>query len=124
MKKIIIGSATLFALPLLAAAQANTGFRNVNSAIESVTQIVNNLIPLLIGIAILFFIWGLVKYVLQADNDEARKSARSYMIFSVIAFFVMISIWGLVNVLVDTFGLDTQDRPQILPGVPGSNPTN
>jgi hypothetical protein len=97
-------------------------FRDLESAIESVTELVNMIIPLFIGIALLFFIWNLIKYVLRASDEEERTASRSYMIYSIIAFFVMISIWGLVNFLVATFGLEGTQGPVQLPAVPTTNP--
>ncbi|MEK7143703.1 MAG: hypothetical protein AAB756_02635, partial [Patescibacteria group bacterium] len=34
-----------------------------------------------------------------------RKEGKQFMIWAVIALFVMISVWGLVGVLADAFGI-------------------
>lgn len=62
------------------------------------------LIPFVFAIAILYFIYGVVKYVIMADSDKAREEGRKFMIYGVVALFVMISVWGLVNILNKTFG--------------------
>lgn len=63
------------------------------------------IIPLLFSLATVGFIWGVIQYFLNADNEEKRKKGKSYMVWGLVALFVMFSMWGLVNILTDTFGL-------------------
>lgn len=65
------------------------------------------LIPLLFGVAILMFIWGVVQFIAHADNEEKRTQGRNFMVYGIISLFVMVTIWGLVNVLSNTFGIKT-----------------
>lgn len=73
--------------------------------------------PVIISLAILFFLWGLTRYILKTDDVEGRKGARSMMTWGVIIIFVMVSLWGLVNFLDGLFGLD-----DIPPGFPELRP--
>jgi len=65
------------------------------------------IIPLLFGVAILVFIWGVVQFIAHADNEEKRTQGRNFMVYGIISLFVMVTIWGLVNVLSNTFGVKT-----------------
>lgn len=65
------------------------------------------LIPLLFAVAILVFIWGVVQFIAHADNEEKRTQGRNFMVYGIISLFVMVTIWGLVNVLSNTFGVKT-----------------
>lgn len=107
--KSLIGSLGLLALPAVALAQGvidATG--GLGGAIVDISAFITDyIIPLLIGIAALLFIYGVLKYVLNQDDEEARKKARSLMIYGIIAIFVMVSVWGLVNLLSGTFDFDT-----------------
>ena len=67
--------------------------------------IVNPLIPVLIGIAVLFFIWGAFKFTI-AEGDEKKKS-KDYMVWGIVGLFIMVSLQGIVNILEYTFKLDT-----------------
>lgn len=67
------------------------------------TSIINQLVIVLIGIGLLVFIWGLLKYITAAGDEDQVKEARRFIVFGLIAFFVMMSVWGLVNLLVHTF---------------------
>jgi len=94
------------------------GFSSIQNSVSSITSLVNSLIPLIIGIGVLVFLWGLVGYVTAGGDEEKKKGARDTMIYGVIVLFVMVSVWGLVNILVNTFGTGGNNRPQTLPQVP------
>lgn len=63
------------------------------------------IIPLLVALAIMVFIYGVITYVISADDEEKRKTGRQYMMYGIIGIFVMVSVWGLVNILSNTFGV-------------------
>jgi len=104
MKKVILLSVAL-ATPFLAAAQG--AVRNVQDLISFVGQVLGWLMPLIVGLAVIYFVFGILKYVMNAGDEEKQKEGRSMMLYGIIAIFVMVSVWGLINVLVGTFGLDT-----------------
>ena len=69
----------------------------------------NNYFNILIGVIItgglLIFLWGVSKFIRSGDNEQERTSAREFMLWGIITLFVMISVWGLVTVVLDTFGI-------------------
>ena len=70
--------------------------------------------PFLFGLAGVVFIVGVVNYVRAGDNEEKRGQGRDLMWFGIIALFVMITVWGFVNILSKSiFGRDSQ-----LPNLP------
>jgi len=69
--------------------------------------IVKSIIPLLFSLAVAGFIWGVIQYFLNPENEENRKKGKSYMLWGIISLFVMISMWGLVAVVGNTFGIGT-----------------
>lgn len=106
MRKIIRSSAVFLAtlsLPLLAAAQTVQGILN------TVGGIINILVVLAIGAAILVFFWGLIKYLTNAGTEKAK--GLSTMLYGIIAIFVMVSIWGLVRLLGNTFLPGVSNNP-------------
>jgi len=114
MKKVLTGF-SLFALtPMLAFAQGNSDLGNVEEFIESIGELVNLLIPIVFALALLFFLWGLAKYIFAAGNEEAKESGKRIMIWGIIALFIMASVWGIVAFLQDLFGVTetTIDIPQ------------
>lgn len=100
IKKIICGGVLLTPFMALAA-------QDVESLIDKILGIINLVIPLLIAVAVVIFLYGVVKYITAGASEESRKEARSVMLYGIIGLFVMVAVWGLVNVLVETFNLDT-----------------
>lgn len=106
------------ALPVLALAQ---NYNDLNSSFESIIDLINTIvIPLIIGVAGLYFMVGVIKYVTAGEKAESREGARNMMIWGIIALFVMISVWGLVNILVETFDLQTNLDSSDIPSIPSS----
>lgn len=111
MKKFAISSILYFA-PFVALAQTD-----ITSFLAKFGDILNTIIPLIIGLAFVFFLWGVFQYVTKEGAEEKGK-ARDTIIYGIIGLFVMLAAWGLVNVLMNTFNLDTA-TPTDIPGIPG-----
>lgn len=62
-------------------------------------------IPLLFALAMVMFIWGVIQYVINAQEEAKREKGRQFMIWGIIALAVMVSVWGLVGILRNTFGI-------------------
>ncbi len=79
-------------------------------------RVITPLIGVVIALAMLFFFWGLGKYL----SGDAKKiaEAKDVMWFSVLAMFVIFSIWGIVRVLMATVGISENEKapiPKIYP---------
>jgi hypothetical protein len=107
MKKFILAS--LAAAPVFAFAQQ---LGNVETFMRSIGRLIDLALPMVVALALLGFFYGLAKFVFNAGDDGAREEARSIMIWGVIALFVMVSVWGLVQFLGNALG--------ITPGATGS----
>lgn len=79
----------------------------IETLITKLIGILNVVVPFLIAVAVVIFLFGVVKYITAGGDEEKRKEARNVMIYGIIGLFVMVSIWGLVAVLVNTFGFQT-----------------
>jgi len=77
----------------------------------------NGIIPLLIGLAVVGFIYGIIQYFLNSENEEKRKKGKEFMLWGIIALFVIISFWGIVNILQNTFTKDVKTEVHI-PKIP------
>jgi len=82
--------------------------------ITKISGILGSLLPLLISLGVVYFIWGVVQYVI-ADGEEAKDKGKNKIIYGIIGFAVIIGLWGLVNIIVVTFGLSAAaPAPQLL----------
>lgn len=64
-----------------------------------------SVIPLIVTIALVVFMYGVVEYMINADKEEKRAEGRKYMLWGIISLFVMLSIFGILAVLGNTFDL-------------------
>jgi|SRR3989338_3400199 len=102
-KSVIFGSlAVVSMLPALAFAQELGDVVNLASELGTVVGI---LIPIAFAAAILFFFWGVAKYILAAGEEEAKAEGRRVMIGGVIGIFVIAAIWGLVAFIGSNLGI-------------------
>ena len=101
MKKII-SIVSVYALPAFALADNVT---NADSLFNEAEKILKMILPIIIAIAVIYFVYNALMYMIAAD-EERKGEAKSKMIYGIIALFVMVSVWGLVNILKGTFNLD------------------
>jgi len=95
-------------LPLAALAQTTA---TVNTILNTVSDILDLVIPILLIIATVVFLWGVIQYLTAGADEERRASARSLMIYGLVALFVMVAVWGIVKVLVTTFNVGGSGIP-------------
>lgn len=129
MKKICKSlTVSLAILPLLA-----FGETTLNTLITSLSSsVLKPLVGVLLTTALLVFFWGMIKYIKSIGSEKDKKDGKDMMVWGVIAMFVMVSVWGLVDFIVGTFGLDNSRVPSpiVLPGTsantanPRDNPNN
>jgi hypothetical protein len=71
---------------------------------DTVVWFVNSiLVPALIAISFIVFLWGVYKYfIFGAADEKSRTEGRQFVLWGVIGFVVITSVWGLVNMVKDT----------------------
>ena len=100
----------VFGLPL--AAYAAT-INNISDAGSFVINTINGiLVPILFAVAFIVFIWGAFQtFILGAQSSDVKKAGQNHMMWGLIGFFVMVSVWGLVNILTGTIGFGNNTGP-------------
>ncbi len=93
----IITAGAILSMPMFAFAAA----QNFGELVKIAISMVKSLIPLVIALSLLYFSWGLFQLV-KTNNENAREDAIKMMTFGILALFVMVSVWGLVNILTTT----------------------
>jgi hypothetical protein len=74
--------------------------------------IVNPILLLLFAGGLLFFLWGALEFIIAAENPGKREEGKSHMLWGVIGMFVMASVYAILSVGLNTFGVAP---PQGLP---------
>lgn len=112
MKKVII-----FALAFAPAIVFAQQLGNLEILVTSIGRLVGIALPIVVGIALLAFFWGLVKYIFAQGNEESKADAKKIMLWGIIALFVMVSVWGIVRFIGTALGINQGDTI-IVPTVP------
>lgn len=84
--------------------------RDLRSLVTFVIGYINTGVYLIIAFATIMFVYNIVKYFI-VKTDENRAEASMYLLYSIIGLAVIISFWGLVNVVTNTFGLNNTRPP-------------
>jgi len=112
MKKVISLGVVLGLLPMFAFAA------DAFSILATTNQIMAIVIPILITLAVIYFIWGVIEYTVSGD-EEKKKNARSKIISGLIGLFVIVAFWGIIRLITNTFGVGPEQLNQnAIPCIP------
>ena len=118
LAKVSVASVGLLT-PVFAFAAEGVDTSGLLVLVNKAQQLVAAVIPLLIGVALLGLMWGVLQYLFGKKDD-----GKSFMIWGIIALFVMTSVWGLVSIVRSTIIPNSQSnqlRPGEIPTVPTYN---
>ncbi|MBI2610197.1 hypothetical protein HYW53_03400 [Candidatus Giovannonibacteria bacterium] len=114
MKKVakkILPYAAAGLLPLLAFAQT------AESIITRIDRILQQVIPILLIIGTIVFLWGIIVFITAGASEEKKSYGKYLIIYGLVGLFVMVAIWGIVGVLVNTFGVGGRRVPRDVGGI-------
>lgn len=99
MKKLIASVAVM--APAIALAQ--TTITSAESLATRLTQLGNLFIQILIALAVIWIIYNVIRFIIKSDNPEERSTIGKAILWGIVGLFVILSIWGLVRILTNTF---------------------
>jgi len=74
------------------------------------------LIPFIIGIGFLVFVFGMFQYFIAGGaNDEKKEQGKSLMMYATLGFVLIIIFWGAVNLIASSTGLGSSPAPGVIP---------
>ena len=123
-KLIVLSSMVLSFAPVIAFAQPAAETNSCSGAqagtiqkiICTIGNILDIVIPILVVLGVVYFIYGVVMFVIASD-EEAKTKGRNSMIYGIIGLVVIVAMWGLVGIVLKTFNVDNSGT------VPGTIPT-
>jgi hypothetical protein len=121
--KFISRSIVAIALSLPALTSAGTPapgqLTGVRTFIANIMDFINDIVvPAIFAIAFLVFLWGMFQtFILGGSDEDKQKEGRSLMMYSIAGFVIMVSLWGIVNLVANGFGFNGQDI-QNIPDLP------
>lgn len=84
-------------------------FADVVELIVSYIQM--GVIPIIFGIAVVTFFYALVNYIQRSGDEKERTKAVQLMVWSIVGLFIMLSVWGLVQIITRSFGVSNFGLP-------------
>jgi len=105
MKKLV-ASVIIALTPAVAFAQVNAPVTDFNTLTQKATGIGNTIIGILIALAVIFIIYNVLMFIMKAGTDD-RGKYQNAILWGIVGLAVILSIWGLVAILTNTFGTTT-----------------
>jgi len=89
--------------------------------LSKLSVLIAAVIPSIMALTVLVIVWGIFRYIASGDEEEKREEGKKFVVYGIIGLFIMVSIWGLVNLLRGTFQLSaTPANVPALPAIPGA----
>src|SRR5680860_472519 len=86
---------------------------SVMTLMKSINRvIINPIIFFLFALALVYFLYGVAQYLLNPDSEDIRKSSKSHMLYGVIGLFIMVAVFGIMNLILKTTGADKKIKIQ------------
>jgi hypothetical protein len=94
--------------------RCGTAVNNIGNIICRIGFILNSIIPILLTLGVLYFVWGVIQYMINPEAEE-KKKGRNKIIYGIIGLVIIVSLWGIVTLVINGFGLDQQESILINP---------
>ena len=59
-------------------------------------NILEPLIMLIFALGVGYFLFGVMKFVLNQDNEEAQEEGKKHMLWGIVGIAIMASVWGIL----------------------------
>ena len=99
---------TILLIPQVTLATSYT----LKSFIDSIVSIINTAVPVLISLAIVLFFYhsGVGIFGTSSGDANSRSKLKETLIWGVAIIFVMVSIWGILNLIAGGLNLSQPNR--------------
>jgi hypothetical protein len=69
--------------------------------------ILNPIIRLAFVIALLVFFWGIFEFIRSETADKGREQGKKKILYGLLGMFIMFSAYGIIRLILNTFGIPT-----------------
>lgn len=111
-------AAFFFLVPMFALAQwADGAPGEVDQFAADLLEFINDIIvPLLFAIALVLFIYGVFLFLIAGGGEEdSREQGRRYMFWGIIALVIIVSVWGITNIIAGGLFGDRESIDEFIP---------
>jgi hypothetical protein len=101
-------------LPSISFAQSLRRIDDINSLSNRLISIGNLVIYLLVSVGVIFIVYNVVFYFIKADAKDRSESGLN-ILWGIVGLAIIVSLWGLVNFLIQTFYTEPNITPDRFP---------
>lgn len=91
--------------PIIAFAEPLNG---VKALLTAFLEILNLTIPVIFGLAVVYFFWGTVQFIGNAGDTKTRDDGKKKMLWGIVALFVMVSLYGILRFIGSSIGIEVK----------------
>lgn len=62
-------------------------------------EILTPLVVLLFALAVGYFLFGVVKFVANLDNESTMEEGKRHMVWGVVGIAIMVGVYGILNLI-------------------------
>ena len=86
---------------------------NLQGYLDLIVYFINDtLIPTAFAVALLFFFVNITRlFIIDSAQAYKREQARTYALYSIIAFVFITSVWGVIAIFNDALDLNSNEQP-------------
>jgi uncharacterized membrane protein YidH (DUF202 family) len=83
---------------------------SLNGFITNVdNMIINPLILLLFALAVVFFLYGVLEFIMNQENEEKKTTGKSHMLWGIIGITIMLGVWFILGIILNTLGISKSE---------------
>ena len=118
----LVSTTLLFPVSTFAFDLPNSTFKGI---ICEVVGILNLIIPILVGVALIFFFWGLTKFLINSSgNAKELDQGKSYMFWGILALFILFTFRAIIGIVTNQFEFGRAQGFPYLPTDKGQSNTS
>lgn len=85
----------------------NVAYASIDSFIMNVNRIIiNPLILFLFALALAYFLFGVLKFITNQENEEKKTEGKQHMLWGIIGLTIMMGVFTIMNIVLRTLNID------------------
>ena len=96
----------------------------VNLLDRIVDFVIDPAVKIVFTLGLFFFLWGFIEFLWKLKDGQVDPDGKSHMIYGLVGMLVMVSVYGIIALVMNTFGIDpgtATDISRIQNVDPGAN---
>lgn len=81
-------------------------YKNVPLLSKIATNIVNPIIVMFFGLALAYFVFGVLRFIAGGEQEEVRQKGRDHILWGLVGMGIMFSAWAILRMVTNTFSIE------------------